>query len=440
MTLDMHTYNEEENKALSSLGNRIIEANCPVTFQLSGYPSSVSSNDQLWRYVDAMHELGEEKCFEKELKGLTDKEFSLFKKISEVVFQLTKNLYCKPIIPKGALLRAFVALRYIRCIADPKDTTILEIGPGSGYLGALLAIEGYRYIATDIAQGFYIHQNILWSHLFGDRLLELASIKMSMNDIDELDSGSILHVPWWKYSSECPERFGVPVDLVVSNHAMCEMHRSAFGYNLNIAHHWLSRSETPKIFLVEGAGADRIRKYDEMCYGFEKADFMSVAKHSTTEFFTPKRYADNFCKDDQTNNPSTATNDMYSQTNINPSSLKPTSKSKFAEIIRLLKNSKATLSADGGGKDFLTKVHSYLLGTTIHIEKEQTNKDGIPQNELFQNWFEENIHKELRGIENHKKISFEEMRDFQYKLIGGNDIYTEDEKFLRFAYGTKDWS
>jgi len=435
MVLNVHSYNTAENDAISSFGNRIIEANSPVTFQLSGYPSSVSSDDQLWRFVDAMHELGEKKTYEHDLNGLTIQEFILFKKISKAIFNITKEQYGKPILPKGALLKAFVALRYIRSISSPEETTILEIGPGSGYLGALLALDGYRYIATDIAQGFYIHQSIFWEYLFGENLIELALVQQNLDEINEIEHGTVLHIPWWKYSTDCPEKINLPVNFVVSNHAMCEMHRSAFGYNLNIAHGWLSRSKTPKFFIVEGGGADRVRRYDEMCYGFEKAGFTSVAKHSAAEIFTPAKYTDSFSKVAQTNHPQAITNGKHLQTSENAPS-----PSQISEVVRLLKNSHATLSSKGGIKFFLTKVQSYLLGTSMPVRIDQTIEKDISQSDGFLNWFEESLHKKISALENEQKVSFDEMRDFQYKLMGSNDIYTEDEKFLQFAYGTEDWS
>lgn len=39
-----------------------------------------------------------------------------------------------------------------------------------------------------------------------------------------------------------------------------------------------------------------------------------------------------------------------------------------------------------------------------------------------------------------KKVSFEEIRQFQRDLMGSDDIFSEDEKFLRFSYGTDYWS
>ena len=44
---------------------------------------------------------------------------------------------------------------------------ILEIGPGSGYLGLLLANDGHQYFAMDAAQAFYLYQKKLWSDVYG---------------------------------------------------------------------------------------------------------------------------------------------------------------------------------------------------------------------------------------------------------------------------------
>jgi len=135
-----------------------------------------------------MHELGEKRGFDRDLKGLSLEEFELFKQISKAVIEMTASRFGKRILPKGALLRAFASFRYIRSIAAPQETTILEAGPGSGYLGALLALVGYRYAATDIAQGFYLQQSNLWEQLFGDRLVELATSPQDLSELEILPS------------------------------------------------------------------------------------------------------------------------------------------------------------------------------------------------------------------------------------------------------------
>ena len=35
----------------------------------------------------------------------------------------------------------------------------LEIGPGSGYLGALIMQQGWKYYSTEVTQAFYLYQN-----------------------------------------------------------------------------------------------------------------------------------------------------------------------------------------------------------------------------------------------------------------------------------------
>ena len=50
------TYDREEDKGRALLSNRVIEAFQPQVFNAAGYPVHVASEDELWRYIDVMHE------------------------------------------------------------------------------------------------------------------------------------------------------------------------------------------------------------------------------------------------------------------------------------------------------------------------------------------------------------------------------------------------
>ena len=133
---------------------------------------------------------------------------------------------------------------------------ILEIGPGSGYLGAMLFLEGYPYAATEITQGFYIFQSGLWSHLASSGFRELALEDGVFADIDELTAGSMVHIPWWDFFNSQYRDIRAVVDVVTPNHVLCEMHPHALMYLLRLSNHLLERSTTLPSFLFEGWGSD----------------------------------------------------------------------------------------------------------------------------------------------------------------------------------------
>ena len=56
-----------------------------------------------------------------------------------------------------------------------EDLPVYEIGPGSGYLGALLVRSGHRYVATDIAEGFYLWQSRMLEAMADGDFCELAA-------------------------------------------------------------------------------------------------------------------------------------------------------------------------------------------------------------------------------------------------------------------------
>lgn len=229
-------YDYAEFKAFPSIPNRIIECCKPVAFNIVGYPHKVDTNEALWRYADCMQETRTQGIIDNLLGGLTEEEFEAFKYINEKVMELT-NAYT---FSTASLLRSFNVLRYIRYIY-PKGSTVLEIGGGSGYLGALLIHFGYKYISTDISQAFYVWQ----SHLFEKfgKIYELA-VEEDFN----LEDGCV-HIPWWKFYVKNP-LFSFRPDVITCNHCLCEMHPHALIFLLK-----LSKQILNGVFLFEGWGS-----------------------------------------------------------------------------------------------------------------------------------------------------------------------------------------
>lgn len=216
-------YSEAERRALLEMGsNRTLEAAQPVTFGKVGYPVTVSSIAELGRYAEVMHE-GRLSSLYEWLGGFTDKELGLIETIAERVADLTQSRYGRRRIPRTSLVDALHMLRHVHYAADTLSPTVLEIGPGSGYVGALLVQLGSRYASIDIAQAFYLYQSHLLERTEG--FCEAATAPVDL-------SAAILHLPWWTfYSPDGPP--AVEADIVVCNHALCEMHPHARNYVLH---------------------------------------------------------------------------------------------------------------------------------------------------------------------------------------------------------------
>ena len=72
------------------------------------------------------------------------------------------------LLSRMSLFRAIMALQ----ANFDRPLSIFEIGPGNGYLGALLLRAGLRYIGFDNAQSLYLWQNRLFVECAGDEFLE----------------------------------------------------------------------------------------------------------------------------------------------------------------------------------------------------------------------------------------------------------------------------
>jgi hypothetical protein len=173
-----------------------------------------------------------------------------------------------------------------------RQQTILEIGGGSGYIGALLVQMGYGYISTDITQAFYIAQNHVLNAVAGDRFIELATDPRSFFDFPLPPTGICLHVPWWKFVVADPQpKFSV--DLVTCNHALLEMDAIALKYNCRIAHALLSGGGL-RCFLFEGWGnpirtqiwqATRTITKAGLCFAYNDSLFPILVRTDAKEAF-----------------------------------------------------------------------------------------------------------------------------------------------------------
>src|SRR5262249_21237629 len=148
----------------------------------------------------------------------------------------TEQVYGRRSVPRAAMLRALNVVRHIRYLQPDPRAIIFEIGPGSGYLGALLLELGYRYAATDVTQGMYIWQNHLLNAMVPGQVAELATADGDF--FSGLGDARAIHVPWWKFVVVEPV-IRSRVDVVTCNHALCEMHPSALAYSLRASYHLL---------------------------------------------------------------------------------------------------------------------------------------------------------------------------------------------------------
>jgi hypothetical protein len=246
-------YDRAELEGAENLPNRIIECSQTEAFTLLGYPTRVHSVQAVWRFADVMQEGRLRQTFLDYLGDrITMDEFEICREIVKIVWKLSSENYTRPVLARDCLARALVVFRHIQYLF-PKGTTILEIGGGSGYLGALLVLAGYRYISTDICQGFYLFQNHLLQACTSGRLIELVTEERDVSDIGEIPAGSALHIPWWKWTRNYP-KFSLAADVVSANHCLCEMHPRSMAYNVKVAAAMMRAAGENSVFIFESWG------------------------------------------------------------------------------------------------------------------------------------------------------------------------------------------
>ncbi len=224
-------YAEQERDARARVPARLAQMVGTMMFDAEAYPSRVSADTELWKYADAMHETRFDSTLAGPLGGaLSSREFLLFKCAVEAVRTACAN-YSHVITPRGSLARAILLYRHLSPLGG-EHRRIFEIGPGSGHLGTLLMLDGWRYGAVENAQGFFLWQQQLWQ-------------AASLIPFD--------HCPWWKfYSTSLPPLS--KVDVVTCNHALAEMHGFALAFVLSAARVML---EPHGLFAFEGWGYER---------------------------------------------------------------------------------------------------------------------------------------------------------------------------------------
>jgi hypothetical protein len=282
MYLDPETYDRAEEAGAAILPNRIVECCEPAGFHDEGYPTRVRSVKAVGRYVDVMHEGRLAGAFDQILGGaVTKDEMDLMREVAQIVQRLSVERYGRAMVPKDALARGLNIYRHVRFLYPAGRATVLEIGGGSGYVGAMLSLAGYTYISTDITQAFYLFQNHLMNTVTPARLVELATDPRSFGELKEVPQGWAVHVPWWKFVVPEPS-FPLPVDLVTANHCLCEMHPRALAYTLKVCGKLLANRGAETCFLFEGWGSTTRnpiwsvnKKFAECGYGIAHNDTLA---------------------------------------------------------------------------------------------------------------------------------------------------------------------
>ena len=250
--LSVEQYDEAEIEGSATLSIPHLMAFRPVAFQSVGWPTRVSIERELLRYVD-------HNC-EPEVAGLfkpgatfapigyqnsfTIDEKTFIAEIRDRVANLTENSLGRRIKPVTNLLVQMGPFRMMQQIAETmpnKKIAVFEVGPGAGYLGAMLAYAGHRYLSYDVAQSLYLWQNRLLSAVTDTGFIETAGMDDN-SAFQAISDGRVVHFPWWHFTGLLHDA-RTSVDVIYSNSNLSEMTHVSLRHVLHISKQMLSKSK-----------------------------------------------------------------------------------------------------------------------------------------------------------------------------------------------------
>ena len=229
-----------EASAKASLPAEVIRAYSCALWNTDGYPHSITSLRELWRYHDGMNAYPSflpRYSFVDNLP-ICESDYELLDKAASIVYEFSLKFNFPNFGPASInLLQQFFQYIMLRRIYPDPKLHVFEVGPGTGYLGLLLGLAGHSYHCLDISQAFFMYQYHLFSFAFGSRY----------DDSLERDNyhTSVGHIPWWKFASK---GFKLPfnVNVACMNHNLREIHPLALKHILHV----ISRSPICERFSI----------------------------------------------------------------------------------------------------------------------------------------------------------------------------------------------
>ena len=271
-------YNQAERAGRATVSNRAIESFSLELWNAMGYPFKVDSESELWRYHDSMQD-GRFKQNLRLIGSYSDHDFDLVTKTAKQILSFSERELTMRNSGKCALTRSLYQYQLLMK-NRPHDgpLRILEIGPGSGYLGLLLANDGHQYFAMDAAQAFYLYQKKLWSDNYGSDYFDYSESS------SRPDNAKVTHIPWWRFAN-----LSIPipdVDIATINHALTEMHPQAVKTIFaRLYSAWGDNDK--KVVLAESWGYDYFKRKEAMLNDIRTASFTVDRITNSVTIFHP---------------------------------------------------------------------------------------------------------------------------------------------------------
>ena len=264
MSFDIQTYRANENLAKEHLPNwQTARKHNLSLFEKVDFPVRLNSMPQVRMLLDTNQE-GRFDSYMQEVGGFNEQDLELFIAVCEnaIRFQATHFSQERIILPLDTIMSAFVI--YIKGNKlKPNFKSILELGPGCGYLTFFLkshsALE--RYFQVEACESFYMLQHLHNQFVFSEQFDQRAHIAKNIHtnlfspplpegyvgtesDCIEVDnpfatSKKCCHFPWWKIGelSNLKQEF----DLITSNANLLEFSSQALSDYLVLIENKLSK-------------------------------------------------------------------------------------------------------------------------------------------------------------------------------------------------------
>jgi hypothetical protein len=231
-----------------------IRSFAPAAFAQVNFPTQVAREEELRRYADIMYEIADREHWLNRLEW-SAAEQGLILALRAEIEALTARLYGRPVQPLMCLFPPLPILRLVEAAAAHRGRRlrIVEVGPGSGFLGAYCLLRGHRYVGTDNTQALYLWQHRLFRWLArGD----LADYAFSDTPPAAIPPARAALVPWWHFA-ELYRHPPLKVDVLVCDAAIGEMDPFAARYLIHLAKMMLQDSDLG-LFVYQNLGEERL--------------------------------------------------------------------------------------------------------------------------------------------------------------------------------------
>lgn len=297
--IEVQDYRTAERTARSVIKSWwLAETHIVDHFAKVGFPVRIDSIHEVGQLLDTMQENRYQR-FLAELGGLTTDECRiLVQALAKAVrFQLAHLPKRAPIVPISTMTSSLALYKKIIGF-KPEVQSVLEVGPGCGYLSFFLHDHQSLgdYSQVEACESFYILQSLVNSFLFAEEFQDLVlepcedrtiALRPDVELPIMLDRSSLCptrchHYPWWTLNElyNGPKRF----DVITSNANLNEFSANALRDYLTIFGHSL---KDDGVFLVQCTGFPAHGNLDSLFdrlyeYGFAPL-FCGLADDNVTE-------------------------------------------------------------------------------------------------------------------------------------------------------------